>query len=172
MSIFPLKVRVTIQDDKITVNPDDCPAFNTTGNRDNYLDWGEKITCTATYSITQDDMDHGSVTNTATVRVGDVISRPATETITCVGCGPEVSLTKTANPTTYEEVGQNIIYTYTITNRGNVTLHPPFTISDDHIGAPFICGNDNQPFIGSESENHLYHDLHDPRRRFSRKVTA
>jgi hypothetical protein len=151
-SKLPLRGRVIVIDDKIPVNPDDCPAFNTTGNRDNYLDFGESITCTATYSIIQADLDKGSVTNTATARVGDVISDPATATITGV---PKILLRKTADRTTngvtygatYDEVHQEITYKYEITNIGSVTLDPPFTISDDHIlnGTRFICGTDNQP---------------------------
>jgi uncharacterized repeat protein (TIGR01451 family) len=143
-SKLPLKRRVTIQDDKISVNPDDCPAFNTTGNGDNYLDWGESITCTATatYSITQADLDHGSVTNTATASVDDVVSDPDTETITAI-TNPTIFLAKTAEPPTYDYPGQVITYKYTITNIGNVTLHPPFKITDDHIqNGPFECETD------------------------------
>jgi uncharacterized repeat protein (TIGR01451 family) len=159
-SKLPLRGRVIVIDDKITVNPDDCPAFNTTGNRDNYLDFGETITCTAPYSITQDDMDHGSVTNTATARVGDVISNPDTATITGV---PKILLRKTADRTTneasygatYDEVNQKITYTYEITNTGNVTLSPPFEITDDHIhiedNKPFICETDKQQLAPNDS---------------------
>ena len=159
-SKLPLRGRVIIIDDKIPVNPDDCPAFNTTGNGDDYLDWGETITCTAPYSITQDDMNHGSVTNTATARVGDVISNLDTATITGV---PKILLRKTADRTTngasygatYDAVDQEITYTYEITNTGNVTLSPPFEITDDHIhiedNKPFLCETDKQQLAPNDS---------------------
>ena len=46
---------------------------------------------------------------------------------------PAISLTKTANPTTYNAVGQTITYTYVIKNTGNVTLPGPFTVTDDKV---------------------------------------
>jgi hypothetical protein len=52
---------------------------------------------------------------------------------------PALSLTKTANPTTYTCVGQVITYTYVITNTGNVTLTGPFKVTDDKLGK-FQCG--------------------------------
>ena len=139
----PVTITDTVRDENIRVS---CPEVNTIGNQDNYLDWDEKISCTATYSIIQPDLDKGSVTNTATARVGDVVAGPVTVTITGIQ-KRSISLGKVADPLTYETVGQQIKYTYTITNSGNVTLKPPFKITDDHIknGAPFICGNDNQP---------------------------
>jgi uncharacterized repeat protein (TIGR01451 family) len=54
---------VTVSDDKTTVS---CPAVTTVGNNDDLLDPGESVTCTASYTITQDDLNGGSVTNTAT----------------------------------------------------------------------------------------------------------
>ena len=39
--------------------------MNTVGNHDGFLDPGEAITCTASYTITQADLNAGSVTNTA-----------------------------------------------------------------------------------------------------------
>ena len=52
---------VTVTDDKATVT---CPAWHG-GQRGRNLDPGESITCTASYTITQADLDDGSVTNIA-----------------------------------------------------------------------------------------------------------
>jgi hypothetical protein len=48
----------------------------------------------------------------------------------------------TANPVNFDTVGQEITYTYDVTNNGNVTLVPPFQITDDEAngGNVFDCG--------------------------------
>ena len=53
---------------------------------------------------------------------------------------PGLSLTKTANPTTYTSAGQTIVYTYVLTNIGNVPLTGPFTVTDDKLGT-LTCGS-------------------------------
>ena len=72
---------VTVADDKATVT---CPALSTVGNGDGFLDPAEAITCTATYSITQADLNAGSVTNVAKASAGGVDSNQDTETVTAV----------------------------------------------------------------------------------------
>ena len=64
----------TVSDNKATVT---CPA-------DTSLAPGASITCTATYTIGQADLDAGAVTNTATATNGTVTSNPDTETVTAV----------------------------------------------------------------------------------------
>ena len=58
---------VTVTDDKTTVT---CPALSTIGNHDDFLDPGEALTCTATYTVKQSDIDAGKVTNAASALVG------------------------------------------------------------------------------------------------------
>jgi hypothetical protein len=55
---------------------------------------------------------------------------------------PELGLSKTADAESYSAVGDQITYTYVLTNTGNTILGPSqFFIDDDKIngGAPFTC---------------------------------
>ncbi len=79
----PLAGPVTVADDKST--GETCPAVSTVGDFDNYLDPGESITCTATYTVTAGDVIAGFVTNTASATVDGVTSN--TDTITIVWDG-------------------------------------------------------------------------------------
>ena len=92
---------VTVADDKATVT---CPTVNTVGNLDGDLDPGEAITCTASYTITQADLNAGSVTNTATASAAGTNSNQDSETVTAVQT-PALTLDKTATPLTYDAVG-------------------------------------------------------------------
>lgn len=84
------------------------------------------VTCTATYSVSQADVDAGSVTNTA-VATGtdptgdDVESNPSSARITAPAA-PSIALVKTADPTTVAAAGDSVRYSFRVTNTGNVTL--------------------------------------------------
>jgi uncharacterized membrane protein len=98
---------------------------------------GETATCAATYRITQADLDAGHITNTATAtgttpNHDDVISPPARETVHARQA-PAIRLVKTAFPVRYAVPGEQISYTYTVTNTGNVTLHG-ITLTDNRLG--------------------------------------
>ena len=73
-----LRGPVTVADDKAAVT---CPAVDTVGNNDDLLDPGETLTCTATYTVTQADLDGGSVTNKATASADGTDSNLATTTV-------------------------------------------------------------------------------------------
>ncbi len=121
-----------------------CPAVNTVGNQDASLDPNEALTCASAYTITQADLDKGSVTFITTANINGINSAPVTTTVPVLK--PQaLSLTTTANPTTYDQAGRQIIFTYVIKNIGGVNLGPAqFTISDSLIStAPFNCGDVN-----------------------------
>ena len=108
-------------DDKATVTcPDTSAGLAPLGT----------ITCTASYTIAQGDLDTGSVKNTAYATDGKTSSEPDDETVTA-DQKPALTIVKTATPATYDSVGDVIGYSYLLTNSGNVTLSGPFTVSDD-----------------------------------------
>lgn len=129
---------VIITDNKTSVPA--CPNVNTVGNGDNNLDPNENITCASTYTITQADLNAGSVTNVATAKVGAVDSTPLT-TVVKMTENKTLTLTKSASPTTYSQAGQTITYTYIIKNTGTAALDPAqFVVNDNRISAPINCG--------------------------------
>ncbi|MFA8444088.1 SdrD B-like domain-containing protein [Yoonia sp.] len=112
---------------------------------------GASDSVTATYPITQDDLDAGEVVNTATAIGTDPFGREPTDdsgtevdndtdTTTSLTREPAIDLQKTAvisgdqMPT---QVGDVITYTFTITNIGNVTL-TDVTLTDDLEGLVFL----------------------------------
>ena len=86
-------------------------------------------TCTATYLTTQADVDAGSVTNTATAQgnppgsITPVVSDPSTATVPVVQA-PEITMVKSATPSSFATAGTTIDYSFLVTNNGNVTLAP------------------------------------------------
>jgi uncharacterized repeat protein (TIGR01451 family) len=87
---------------------------------------GESATYTATYAVTQADIDHGSIVDTATATAttpgGTDVSDTSDDVTIMVTQTPRLSVTKSAAPTTVDQVGQTIDYTFTVANTGNVTL--------------------------------------------------
>ncbi|MDT8913237.1 LPXTG cell wall anchor domain-containing protein [Amycolatopsis sp. PS_44_ISF1] len=89
---------------------------------------GAATTCTATYVLTQEDVDSGRLDNTATAHgrppgAGDpTTSNPSSVSIP-TPAHPEITLEKTADPATVVRAGQSVTYRFTVTNTGDVTLH-------------------------------------------------
>ena len=130
---------VVISDDKVPVV---CPALNTIGNQNDTFDPAEIITCTGSYTITQADLDAGKVVNVASAKLNGGASTSNVVTVEVPMTPVKVlTLTATADLTTYNQVGQVINLTYVLLNNGTVQLGPTqFTVTDSLIGAPFNCG--------------------------------
>ena len=135
---------VNITDDKAATS---CPDVGSLGGATADLDPNEQITCTGTYPITQADLDTGSVTNNATASASGTTSNAGSFPVTMTQ-NPALTLSKAANPITYNKVGDVINYTYVITNTGNVTVTGTLSITDDKVSA-----NCTQPVDGALSPN-------------------
>ncbi|MBE16301.1 MAG: hypothetical protein CL867_08615 [Cytophagaceae bacterium] len=113
------------------------------------LDPGETGTATAQYTITQADVDAGQVINSATVTGQDPNGDPVTdtsdsgnpvddtgagddETITPIDSNPELTFVKTSQALG-TDLGDTILYTFTVTNTGNVTL-TNVSVTDPLVG--------------------------------------
>lgn len=105
---------IQVADDKIAAVS--CPALPQGG-----LAPKATLTCTATYSIVQADLDAGQVTNRATATDGSVISNEATATAQAT-VTPGLAVEKKAGAPSGNTVGSTIDYTFTVTNTGNVTI--------------------------------------------------
>ncbi len=95
------------------------------------------LLCTATYIVTQDDLDLGSVTNLATATDGTTVS-PPTSAIIPASAMPALTVDKIANTLSFSAVGDVLSYTFNVTNTGNVTLTKNINIVDDKTGT-FFC---------------------------------
>jgi uncharacterized repeat protein (TIGR01451 family) len=133
----PLQGPVTITDGTRQVI---CPPLNTVGNLNAALDIEEEIVCPFGYTITESDSNTGSVTNLAKATIGGVTSNEDAITLTRV-LSSILTLAKSANPTSYGQVGQVINYTFTLTNNGTTPLgHAQFVINDNRLGPAINCG--------------------------------
>jgi uncharacterized repeat protein (TIGR01451 family) len=124
---------VSISDAKLTL----------TCNQPVTLAPGDSLTCTGRYTITQADLDAGLVQNTATASGtdpdGQPITSPSVSVTVPANQNSHLSLTKTANPTVFQQLGDVINYTLVVTNDGNVTL------SNVNINDATISLTCNQP---------------------------
>ena len=97
---------------------------------------GASETCTGTYTVTQGDVEAGSVTNIATASASDseglVSSAPSSVTVLANSATSSISLTKSTTSTGYGAAGQTIPYSYLVTDTGTTTL-TGVAVTDDLV---------------------------------------
>jgi uncharacterized repeat protein (TIGR01451 family) len=115
---------VTMSDIKVN---DAMPGLSAVGCPQTTLDVGQSETCTATYVTTQNDVNAGSLANSATAQ-GDPpgsttpVDSP-TASITVPGTqAPALKVVKSALPASFDAAGQTITYSFLVTNTGNVAM--------------------------------------------------
>jgi len=133
---------VTVTDDSLKVT---CPEINKVGNQDSSLDPSEALTCIAPYTITEQDILNGSVTNTAFAQVGNITSEPQPVTIYAI-LPSTLGLTKSVDPQTFKDIGEEIRYTYFVTNHGKEPMNGSVTVEDDktRVACPDVRKVGNQ----------------------------
>ncbi|WP_237066694.1 beta strand repeat-containing protein [Loktanella sp. M215] len=99
---------------------------------------GQTITCSRPYTITQADLDAGSLLNTATASITVAgVTGQATDDVT-LPAQTTRSLTMTkrlaSGPNPFTAVGQSLTYDFVLRNTGNVTLSAP-VVADNTVGA-------------------------------------
>ena len=123
----PLDGPFTISDDHVTITM--LPSLS-------ILLPGQSLTRTASYNVTQVDLNHGHVTNQASAQ-GFYQTHVVTsnlETLTIHFSDSILSLNLGVNPLTYNTLGQTMTYSYTLLNSGNQILQGPFQVTDLLIG--------------------------------------
>lgn len=117
---------LSVFDDKVDEQGGTVTCDRTSINETTDGGAAEVATCTATYTVTQEDIDNESLTNIARAngdpefgQLGEV-----QDTVTLPGptAAPDITLTKEARQSTFSTVGEVITYDYTLENSGNTTL--------------------------------------------------
>lgn len=117
-----------------TINDDIFPTLVNCTGATSPLAPGASTTCTYSHTITQTDLDNGSIINTATVTgnagANLVTSNPVYATV-ITHANPRLTLEKYPNPTIANRIGQTITYTYKLRNTGNAVLSSPYAVFDN-----------------------------------------
>ena len=98
------------------------------------------VTCLASYTATEADVGNGSINNTGTAigtpPVGPNVSATSSVTLPY----SQITLAKSANPTSFTGAGQTITYSYLVTDTGTTTVND-LSVTDPMSGLSEInCG--------------------------------
>lgn len=131
---------VSINDAKVKA---ECPAT--------VVGAGSTMTCTAVYTVSQADLDSGSVQNTATATgttpdgkpntsAPDSVTTPLTDRAPSVQLLKQAGAVVDANSNGRKDAGDTIAYTFTVTNTGNTTLFA-VSVNDEKLAAAGVAIN-------------------------------
>ena len=120
---------------------------------------GASMSCTATHTVTQADIDAGHYANTACVDdgAGGAAQQCATKDVPAVQ-GPTLSITKVATETSFNAVGQTLHYTIVATNVGNTTL-AAVTVTDPGVSGLVLYAGERVG-VGAGRVDDLHGDAH------------
>ncbi|WP_369753855.1 gliding motility-associated C-terminal domain-containing protein [Flavobacterium sp. WC2409] len=144
-------------------------------NNNSILEVSENWIYEATYTVTQIDIDNGSITNQATVNAtasdSTLVSDPSGNSTTNdepnvipICTTAKIALVKTndievgPNGCADLKVGDVVTYTFSVVNLGNVSLHD-IVVLDNHAGLSTIAlqsGDSNNNSILEVTENWIY----------------
>jgi gliding motility-associated-like protein/uncharacterized repeat protein (TIGR01451 family) len=164
--VIPYTIRLTNTGNETILGIALSDAQATTGptlvsgdtDSDSELDVSETWTYTATYSVVQADIDAGSFTNTATASatfpVG-LANSTASKTLSAI-LNPSWVLISSVTPT-YQSVGQQLIYSMSLTNTGNEPISS-ITVSDPQAttGPTLVSGDTGNDLILGTGEVWVY----------------
>jgi len=129
----------------------------------NHLDPGENYTCTGDYIISQEDINRGNVFSQTLLSGEYYIALPPRPGGSSM-CGgpvesttytvyakddnkislslakPEIHLEKTGSPNVFVGAGEQITYTYAITNTGTIALEGPISVQDNWVAVTCPAG--------------------------------
>lgn len=103
----------------------------------------DTTTFTATYTLSQKDIDAGKVNNAATAKAtppggGREISSGLYSVIVDIAPAPEMTLIKKADKPSVSSVGETVTYDFTVANTGNVTLKN-LVVTDKNLVPATVC---------------------------------
>ncbi|MFJ8444311.1 COG1361 S-layer family protein [Kitasatospora griseola] len=118
---------IVVSDDRVASVACDATALNP----------GQSTVCHGSYTITEEDVEAGHVTNTARAKGVDpegspVESVPGEVTVETTSGASSLSIVKQADVSGSAHVGDTVTYTYTVTNTGTTVL-TDVAVNDDRI---------------------------------------
>ncbi len=144
---------------------DPLTGFNSTIES---LATGEVRVLTTTYTITEEDLDNGRITNTASVTAqdpnGNVVQDEDSITVTAIQSA-SIALVKEAQLNGDDEcarVGNTITYTFRVTNTGSVSLRnvvvtdAMLEASSANSAITFVSGDTNSDGVLNRGEEWIY----------------
>ena len=143
----------------VTVTDPGVTGLSCTPANGSALAPGASMSCTATHTVTQADLDAGHYANTACVDdgAGGAAQQCATKDVPAVQA-PTLSITKAATETSFNAVGQVLHYTIVATNAGNTTL-AAVTVTDPGVTG-LACTPANGSSLGAGRVDELHGDAH------------